>query len=57
MLGVRAEIARGMFVQTGAVVDYAVLGARFQTRSGHALAELTGARFTAFVGAGARLGR
>ena len=55
-LGVRAVLAYDVFVQLGATLDYALLGARFEAQSGRDLAELTGARFAAFVGAGARLG-
>ena len=56
MLGVRATLAWELFLQTGLAVDYALLGARFESAGGRRLAELTGARFAAFVGMGARLG-
>jgi hypothetical protein len=55
-LGTRAVVAYDVFVQLGVTVEYALLGARFETSRGRSLADLTGARFGAYVGIGALLG-
>jgi hypothetical protein len=56
-LGLRALLAYGLFAQLGVTTDFALIGATFETRGGQRLADLTGGRFAAFVGAGTRFGR
>jgi hypothetical protein len=56
VLGVRALVAYDLFLQLGVALDYALLGAHFETPGGRSLADFTGARLAAFAGVGARLG-